>query len=122
MLRPENAMLLQQINATEQRVVRPLFEDIIAQGIKEQSFDVADPIIATDFVMPLLSDSLLRMISAAIGGTLDQAGFVAHLEFLRQSLARILGAPPNALVELVPNANAPGLVADLFEHFAARTQ
>lgn len=122
MLRPENSTLLQQISATEQRIVRPLLENIIAQGIEEKSFDVSDAGIATEFVLPLLSDSLLRVVSAALDGTLDQQGFIAQLEFLGQSLGRILGAPPNALVELVPNANTPELVADLFEHFEARTQ
>ncbi len=122
LLRPENSALLQQLTATEQRLYRPLLEDIIAQGMAEKIFDVSDAAIATNFVIPLLSDNLLRMISAVMNGELDAPGFVAQLDFLRQSLERVLGAPKNALLSLIPLAETPELVADLFKHFQARPE
>jgi len=117
LLRPENSALLAQLTTTEQNLCRPLLANIITQGMAEQSFDVSDAAIATEFVLPLLSDNLLRMISTVIRGELDAQGFLAQLDFLRQSLERVLGAPANTLLEPIPLAEAPQLVTDLFNHF-----
>ncbi len=117
MLRPENSTLMVQITATEQRVFRPLLEDIISQGIAEHSFEVPNATIATDFLMPLLSDSLLRISRAAINGDLNTARFVAQINFLRVSLERMLGAAPESLAASIPNEHAMSLVVEFLSHF-----
>ena len=124
MMRPENTALLLQISATEQRVLRPLFENIIAQGIAEQSFDVPDATIATDFLLPFVDATLLRISRNAINGDLDTTGFIAQINFLRQSLERMLGAPAGALAAAVPDEQTLGLVVaflDYFQHGHAQT-
>ena len=117
MLRPENSALMLRISATEQRVFRPLLEDIIAQGIAERSFDVPNATIAADFLIPLLNDSLLRVCRAAINGDLDTAGFVAQIDFLRESLERMLGAQRGSLAASIPDTRALGLVVKFLGHF-----
>jgi len=104
MLRPENSELLARITATERRVVRPLLESIINQGMKEGSFKVPDAALATDLLMPLLSDALIRIAGQITQGQLDAAGFVAQLEFLQYALEQILGAPKGSLRGAIPDS------------------
>lgn len=103
LLRPENTELLGRINRTERRVFRPLLEDIIKQGIEDGVFKVNDAILATDFLMPMLSDALIRNAGDIMQGKLDAQGFVAQLEFLQYALEQILGAAPGSLHHAIPS-------------------
>ncbi len=118
MLRPENAELLAQINATERRVFRPLLEDIISQGIREQVFDLPDAELATDFLLPILTDALVRIVREIPGGQLDAEGFLAQLRFLQSAVERILGAPEDSLrYAFPPCALSLAEVSAFIEHF-----
>lgn len=103
MLRPENSALLARITATERRVTRPLLEVIINQGMAEGVFKVSDAALATDLLMPLLSEALIRVARQIIDGQLDAKGCVAQLEFLQYALEKILGAPNNSLHKALPD-------------------
>lgn len=108
MLRPENTELLGRITRTERRVFRPLLEAIIEQGRKEGVFKVKNAALATDFLMPMLSDALIRSAGDIMQGKLDAQGFVGQLEFLQYALEQILGAAPGSLHHAIP-ANALSL-------------
>lgn len=122
MLRPENLTLMLQITNTEQRVLRPFLHDIIAQGIAEQSFNVPDAEIAADFLMPIFSDTLVRICSAAINNELDAAGFIRQIDFLRLSVERILGAADGALAPSIPDHHSMGLAVEFLNRFQTTTE
>jgi len=108
MLRPENSELLGRITKTERRVFHPVLNAIIEQGIAEGAFKVPNAALATDLLMPMLSDALLRSAGEIMQGQLDAPGFVAQLEFLQYALEQILGAAAGSMHAAIP-ANALSL-------------
>ena len=108
MLKPENSELLRRISATEQCVCQPLLEDIINQGIEEGVFQVSSARLATELLLPLLSDGLVRIIRQSLDQQFDANYFLQQLEFLQYALEQILGAPPNSVSGALPLADLSG--------------
>ena len=102
MLREENSELLARITATEHRVLHPLLEEIIEQGRQQQSFAVPNATLATDLILPMVSDSVIRIMRAVIAERLTASDLIVRLQFLQYAVEQILGAAVGSLNTAFP--------------------
>lgn len=106
MLRPENLQMLARISATEQRVFRPLLEDIVAQGRREKVFDVPAAAVASDLLMPTIYDATIRITRQLVAGNMGIRELLDQLRFLQLAVERMLGAPAGSLAGALPTTKA----------------
>ena len=119
MLRPENAELLHRLMHTEQRVFRPLLEDILQQGIDEDVFDAPSASMAAEMLTPLLSDALVRIARDALDGLIDIDGFIARVRYLQSAIERLLGVPAGELDAATPDPQGLAVALEFVQQFQA---
>jgi AcrR family transcriptional regulator len=102
MLQPGNDILFQRILAGTAATVVPLLRDMIADGVREGVFDVADPRVAAEIIIGLSQGRqavLADVIAAATVGEIDAATerLDARMRAEGEACDRLLGLPPGSV-------------------------
>jgi len=109
-----NRLLAESIQDIVKLWIRPLYLQVVRQGVAEGCFRVRDPEVATDLVLGTLmvmESPLLDLFLAIIEGqstALDRLMVV--YQSIEQAVERILGAPEGSL-PLYTSNDIPGLLA-----------
>ncbi len=100
-LRPENALMYQQMVAVTSKIVTPVLEQILQRGVEQGEFDVPDTHLVAEMILQLSTarQSLaLRIVNLAKAGDVDGATKLLdeRLEGEQKFLNRMLGLPAGA--------------------------
>lgn len=100
--RPENLTLYHRLDRAVSAVVRPIFVDILQQGMDEGRFRITDATIVAEIVLQLrLStyDAVARTLDAAGSSDVDDAAAALDERLRQQGIAvdRILGLPDGTI-------------------------
>ena len=112
LLREENAIMREKLNATKLRVVRPVLVDTIARGIDEGAFDVQDPALTADFLLVAFTAAEFEAVRKLMDGEIEPASMQRHTDFLLQCVERLLGAKPGSLHTVAPSPLFEALAAE----------
>lgn len=102
LFRPENLQLYHRTQKATVEIVRPILTEIIAQGVEERCFDVAQPEAAADVIIGLMA-STREMLVDIYGARTDlerRRNFermMARLHYLATVIDRILGVPEGSI-------------------------
>ncbi len=108
LLQPGNDTLFQRAFAETAKVVVPVLQDMIADGVREGLFDVADPRLAAEIVVGLSQGRqtiLIDAITAASRGQLDAATdrLDARMRAEGTTCDRLLGLPQGSIALSSPD-------------------
>lgn len=103
LMRPGNDILFQRAFAATSAVVVPVLEEMIADGVREDVFDVADPRLAAEIIVGLSQGRqtvLGEAMALAAAGDIDAAtdGLDARMQAEGLTCDRLLGLPPGSIV------------------------
>jgi len=101
-LRPENALMYQQMVALVARIVNPVLDQILQRGVERGEFDVPDTALAAEIIVQLSNARQVlsgRVVELAKSGDLDAATELLdqRLDAERRFLDRMLGLAPGAM-------------------------
>ncbi|SMX38605.1 TetR/AcrR family transcriptional regulator [Maliponia aquimaris] len=102
MLQPGNDTLFQRILAATAATVVPVLRDMIADGVREGVFDVADPQVTAEIIIGLSQGRqgiLAEAIASAAAGEMDAATdrLDARMRAEGEACDRLLGLPPGSV-------------------------
>ena len=102
LMRPGNDILFQRAFAATSAVVVPVLEEMIAEGMQENVFDVADPRLAAEIIVGLshgrqaiLGDAMALAAAGDIDAATDRLNTRMHAEGM--TCDRLLGWPPGSV-------------------------
>lgn len=102
LLRPGNDLLVQRVFGATAKVVEPVLEEMISEGVKEGVFDVADPGLVAEIVIGMSQgrQAVLRdAMALAKAGDIDAGTDRLDARMQAEGLTcdRLLGLPPGSV-------------------------
>lgn len=102
LFRPENLQLYHRTQRAVVAIVRPIFAEIIAQGVEERCFDVSDPEAAAEVILNLMigTRDLLVDVYSATSDEQRRHHFkrvLRRMQYLATVIDRILGVPEGSI-------------------------